>query len=196
MCVFICARPKALEYSGVTSEITGGQWQQEQAHMPCPSHLARLCADIATGASFQRMSTFIYSYLSFPDHLPDSVLSAGLQLAGRPLHSRMFVSTGSRPIHLAMFASRCSVLLFNLPPLVFINCCSLLVLGRIALTEFLSHSVGILPVLPLFPAICTHLVSTPLSWLVYNSPIHADIPLVALERMPERTVHLAPDVSP
>ena len=155
-----------------------------------------MAADLVTGASLQSMSTQICRYLSFPDYLPDSVLSAGFQLAGLPIHSMVFLSNGSRPIHLAMFASRRSVLVFNLPPLVFINCCSLLVLGRIALTEFLSHSVGILPFLPLFPAICTHLVSTPLSWLVYNSPIHADIPLVALERMPERTVHLAPDVSP
>ena len=75
-----------------------------------------MAADLATGASLQSMSTQIRRYFSFPDYLPDSVLSAGFQLAGLPLHFMVFLSNESRPIHLAMFASRCSAMLCNLSP--------------------------------------------------------------------------------
>ena len=41
MCVHLC-QTKGAEHSGVTSEIRGGQRRAEEAHMQCPSHLARL----------------------------------------------------------------------------------------------------------------------------------------------------------
>ena len=41
VCVHLC-QTKGAEHSGVTSEIRGGQGRAEEAHMQCPSHLARL----------------------------------------------------------------------------------------------------------------------------------------------------------
>ena len=75
-----------------------------------------MAADLATGASLQSMSTQICRYLSFPDYLSLLGLLSWFQLAGLPLHSMVFLPTGSRPIHLAMFACRCSEMLCKLSP--------------------------------------------------------------------------------
>ena len=107
MCVHLC-QTKGTEHSGVTSEIRGGQRRAEEAHMQCPSHLARLWLrtwqpELVYKVCQPKFAVISVSLTTFPTR-------------SSQLHSMVFLLTSSRPIHLAMFASRCSAMLCKLSP--------------------------------------------------------------------------------